>query len=68
MMEYPSIYGKAINEIRQESEEKGIEKGMEIIIMNVRRKMGLSTAQIADLHDLSVEYVQSVINKYENKV
>jgi DNA-binding transcriptional regulator YiaG len=72
MMEYPSIYGKAINEIRQESEEKGIEKGiekgMEIIIMNVRRKMGLSPAQIADLHDLSVEYVQSVIDKYENKV
>ena len=65
MMEYPSIYGKAINEIRQEAEERGIERGMEIVIMNIHRKMGFSAEQIADLNDYSVEYVQSVINKQE---
>jgi predicted transposase/invertase (TIGR01784 family) len=68
MMEYPSIYGKAINEIRQESEEKGIEKGMEITIMNIRRKMGFSVEQIATMTDLNLDYVQSVIDKFEKKI
>jgi predicted transposase/invertase (TIGR01784 family) len=75
MMAYPSIYGKAINEIRQESEEKGIEKGMEkgiekgieITIMNIRRKMGFSAEQIAKMTDLTVTYVQSVIDKHVQK-
>jgi predicted transposase YdaD len=71
LMEYPSIYGKAINDIRQESEEKGEiigeNKGKEIIIMNIRRKMGFSAEQIASMTDLTTEQVQSVINKHEQK-
>ncbi len=62
---------KAIDEIREEAAEKGMEKGRvqerEELILNIHDKMGFSAEQIANLTDFSVEYIQSVINKYANK-
>ena len=66
---------EAIDEIRHEDAEKGIEKGIEkgreeereILIMAIRNKMGFSDEQIANMTNFSVEYIQSVINKFERK-
>lgn len=62
---------EAIDEIRHEAAEKGIEKGREeereILIMAIRNKMGFSDEQIANMTNFSVEYIQSVINKFERK-
>lgn len=62
---------EAIDEIRHEAAEKGIEKGREeereILIMTIRNTMGFSDEQIANMTNFSVEYIQSVINKFERK-
>jgi hypothetical protein len=63
LINYPTLFGNAVTEIREE----GREEGREIMIMKFRRKMGLSAEQIANSTDFSVEYVQSVIDKFEKK-
>jgi predicted transposase YdaD len=71
LLEYPSIYGKAINEIkedvRRETRQEAIQEGQEMTIMNIRRKMGFSVEQIANMTDFTIEFVQSVIDKFEQK-
>lgn len=57
----------ALTDIRKEEREKGIEKGREELIMNIHDKMGFSAEQIASMTDFSVDYIQSVIDKYEIK-
>ena len=61
LLEYSSIYGKAINEIKEEA----LQEGQEITIMAIRRKMGFSAEQIANMTDFTIEFVQSVITKFE---
>jgi predicted transposase YdaD len=63
LLEYSVIYGKAINEIKEEA----LQEGQEITIMNIRRKMGFSVEQIANMTDFTIEFVQSVIDKFEQK-
>lgn len=69
LVEYSNVLGieKAIDEIREEGIEEGIEKGREEFIMNIHDKMGFSAEQIANMTDFSVEYIQSVINKYAHE-
>jgi hypothetical protein len=67
LLEYPSIYGKAINEIKEETRQEALQEGQEITIMNIRRKMGFSVEQIANMTDFTIEFVQSVIDKFEQK-
>ena len=71
LLEYSSIYGKAINEIkeevRQETRQVVIQEEREKIILNIRRKMGFSAEQIANMTDFTIEFVQSVIDKHEQK-
>ncbi len=57
LLAYSSIYGKALDEIRQ------IER--ETTIMTIRRKMEFSAEQIANMTSFSIEYIQSVIDKFE---
>jgi predicted transposase YdaD len=67
--------GRAVVEIQEEAREQGEARGeargreqeRELIIMNLRRGMGLSAQQIADVQHLQVQYVQSVIEKFEKK-
>lgn len=58
---------EAIDEIRHEGIEKGREEEREILIMTIRNTMGFSDEQIANMTNFSVEYIQSVINKFERK-
>ncbi len=71
LLEYSSIYGKAINEIkeevRQETRQVVIQEEREKTILNIRRKMGFSAEQIANMTDFTIEFVQSVIDKFEKK-
>jgi predicted transposase YdaD len=67
LLEYTSIYGKAINEIKEETRQEALQEGQEITIMNIRRKMGFSVEQIANMTDFTIEFVQSVIDKFEQK-
>jgi predicted transposase YdaD len=60
---YSVIYGKSINEIKEET----IEEEREKTITNIRRKMGFSLEQIANMTDFRIEFVQSVIDKFEQK-
>ncbi len=64
LINYPTLFGDAVAEIRQE----GREEEREIIIMNLRQEMGLSAVQIAKTIHLQVQYVQSVIDKFEKKI
>jgi glycerate-2-kinase len=63
--------GRAVVEIQQEASEQGEARGREqereLTIMNLRRGMGLSAQQIADVQHLQMQYVQSVIEKFEKK-
>ena len=65
------IFSDAVAEMQVESEEKGIEKGIEkgltTTVMNLRREMGLSSEQIANITGTTVEFVQAIIDKYEQK-
>jgi hypothetical protein len=63
LLEYPSIYGKAINEIKEETRQIALQE----TIMNIRRKMGFSVEQIANMTDFTIEFVQSIIDKFEQK-
>jgi hypothetical protein len=63
LLEYSVIYGKAINEIKEETRQEDREK----TIMSIRRKMGFSSEQIANMTDFAIEFVQSVIHKFEQK-
>jgi hypothetical protein len=67
LLEYPSIYGKAINEIKEETREAVLQEEREKTIMNIRRTMGFSVEQIANMTDFTIEFVQSVIDKFEQK-
>ena len=67
MLNYPTLFGKAVSEIQEESLEQRLEQGLEKTIMNIRRKMGFSAEQIANITDFTIQYVQSVIYKYEGK-
>ena len=70
-----SIFSNAVTEIRKEERKQGIEQGIEQAekrerektIMNMRREMGLTAKQIAKVKRLHVQYVQSVIDKFEKK-
>jgi hypothetical protein len=67
--------GTAIKEIREEAREQGLEQGLEQgevrgqekTIMNIRRNKGYSAELIADITGFHVQYVQSVIDKFEKK-
>ena len=63
LLNYPTLFGKAVSEIQEEA----LEKGREQTIMNIRQKMGFSAEQIANMTDFTVQYVQSVIDKFEKK-
>jgi predicted transposase YdaD len=67
LLEYPSIYGKAINEIKEEVRQETRQETLQETIMNIRRKMGFSVEQIANMTDFTIEFVQSVIDKFEQK-
>ena len=68
--------GNAIKEIQAEAHEQGLEQGLELaeqrvererekIIMNFWRGMGLTVQDIANVQGWHVQYVQSVIDKFE---
>jgi hypothetical protein len=69
----------AVAELQEEAREEGLEQGLgqgeergrvqerEKIIMNARRTMGFSAEQIAKFAGFHVQYVQSVIDKFEAK-
>jgi DNA-binding transcriptional regulator YiaG len=63
LINYPTLFGNAVTEIREE----GREEERESTIMQLRQKMGLSAEQIATIKDFTVQYVQSVIDKFEKK-
>ncbi len=66
LLDFPVFFGEAVTEIREEGREEGRKEERvktEKIILNLHRTMGLSAIQIADMNDLSVEYVQSIIDK-----
>ncbi len=69
LLAYSSIYGKALDEIRKEERQEGRQEGRQeerdSLIMDIRRKMGFSAEQIANITSFSVEYIQSVIDKFE---
>ena len=65
LLEYSSIYGKAINEIKEETRQIALQEEREKTIINIRRKMGFSAEQIANMTDFTIEFVQSVIAKFE---
>jgi hypothetical protein len=67
LLEYPSIYGKAINEIKEDVRQETLKEEREKTIMNIRRTMGFSVEQIANMTDFTIEFVQSVIDKFEQK-
>lgn len=65
LMDYKGIFGDAVAEIREEGEQKGLEKGLTLTVINLRREMGLSIEQIANLTGSTIEFVQSIIDKVE---
>jgi predicted transposase YdaD len=67
LINYPTLFGNAVTEIREEGREEGREEERESTIMQLRQKMGLSAEQIATIKDFTVQYVQSVIDKFEKK-
>jgi hypothetical protein len=67
LLNYPTLFGKAVSEIQEDALEEGLEKGREQTIMNIRRRMGFSAEQIERLTGFTVEYIQSVIDKFEKK-
>lgn len=54
---------EAVREAALEERKKEREKN----IMNLYDKMGLTAKQIADVHDFTIKYVQSVIDKFEEE-
>jgi hypothetical protein len=64
---YPIFFEKAVAEIREEGLEQGRMQEREQTIMNLSRGMGLSAQQIADVQHFHLQYVQSVIDKFEKK-
>ena len=59
------IFSDAVAEMQVESEEKGIEKGLTTTVMNLRREMGLSSEQIANITGTTIAFVQAIIEKIE---
>jgi hypothetical protein len=67
--------GRAFVEMQEEAREQGEAKGeargreqeRELTIMTIRRNKGYSADLIADLTNFHVQYVQSVIDKFEKK-
>ena len=67
LTDFPAFFGKAIAEIsedvREEGREEGVEQERKRLILYWYTSMGLSAKQIAKTMVLTVEYVQSVIDK-----
>ena len=66
-----TIFGNSFTEIlvteRTEGRTEGQEEGQEMTIMQIRRKMGFSAEQIANITEFTAEFIQSVIDKHEQK-
>ena len=66
-----SIFTTAVAEIRAEGFTKGFTEGFtEVLtpsVINLRQQMALSDEQIADITGTTVEFVRSIIDKYEQK-
>ena len=67
LTDFPAFFGAAVAEIREEEREEGREEGREAerkrLILYWYRTMGLSATQIAKTMVLTVEYIQSIIDK-----
>ncbi|MBL7814673.1 MAG: hypothetical protein JNL70_06675 [Saprospiraceae bacterium] len=55
---------EALEKGMEKGMEKGIERGREELIMNIYNKMGFNALQISNMTDLSVSYIQSIIDKH----
>ena len=60
-----SMFTTAVAEIRDEGKAEGIEQGITTTVINLRREMGLSTEQIANITGTTVAFVQVIIEKVE---
>ncbi len=63
LLDFPAFFGEAVTELREEGREEGIEKERESNILKLNKHLGLTAVQIANTLQLSVEYVQSIIDK-----
>jgi predicted transposase YdaD len=58
-----TTYQNVFNDGKIQGIEEGIEKGIEILVINAFKK-GFSVPQIVEIMDLPVEQVRSIIEKY----
>ncbi len=47
--------------------QEGRQEAEEILVLDIYKKTGWATNQISDITDLSPDYIQSVIDKFEEK-
>ncbi len=72
---YPVFFGKAVAEIQEEAREQGLEQGLERgreqerehLIIHFWQSTGYPVEKIADVLGFNIQYVQSVIDKFEKK-
>ena len=70
LKKYEVFFGKALNEERQEGLEKGLEKlraEQEKVVINLHKSMGISVQQIANIMEYDLQFVQSVLDKFEKQ-
>ncbi len=70
-----TFFGSELKAFEQKKHEEGREEGREesqkereIAVMNIRKQLGFNAKQIATLLPYPIEYIQSVINKFEKNV